>query len=134
MASEKPIAEALILCDEIINEAGTNKKSLIGTFNSIVAGNFPTQHPKMCVYAAMTNGQGTLRTELRCTRVDGQREVFRAAQTVQFMDPNQVIEMGFSFRNVPFEEPGLYAFELLAGDEMLMEKRFSVMRAQAPQG
>lgn len=128
MSNEKPIAEALILCDEIINEAGTNKKSLIGTFNNIVAADFPTQHPKICVYAAMTNGQGQMSGELRCVRADDQQEIFKAAGTVQFTDPNQVVEMSFNFRNIVFERPGIYSFELLAGDELLLEKRLYVVR------
>ena len=127
MANEKPIAEALILCDEIITEAGTNKKSLIGTFNSIVSSNFPMQHAKICVYAAMTNGQGEMKGELRCVRVDDQQEIFKAAGNVQFADPNQVVEMSFNFRNILFERPGLYTFELMAGEELLLEKRFHVL-------
>ena len=129
MANEKPIAEALILCDEIITEAGTNKKSLIGTFNSIVSANFPMQHAKICVYAAMTNGQGEMTGELRCVRVDDQQEIFKAAGNVQFADPNQVVEMSFNFRNILFERPGLYTFELIAGEELLLEKRFHVLAA-----
>jgi hypothetical protein len=39
--NEKPIGEALILCDQIITEAITNKKSLIGIFNFIAAPQFP---------------------------------------------------------------------------------------------
>ena len=129
MANEKPIAEALILCDEIITEAGTNKQSLIGTFNSIVSGNFPMQHAKICVYAAMTNGQGEMTGELRCVRVDDQQEIFKAAGNVKFADPNQVVEMSFNFRNILFERPGLYTFELIAGEELLLEKRFHVLAA-----
>jgi hypothetical protein len=129
MSSERPIVEALIICDEIINEAGTNKKSLIGTFNSIVSEQFPMQHPKICVYAAMTNGQGDMSGELRCVRVEDQEVIFKAVGRVQFADPNQVVEMSFNFRNIVFEHPGLYTFELLAGDEMLLEKRFHVVQA-----
>ncbi len=126
MSNERPIAEALIICDEIINEAGTNKKSLIGTFNGIVSDHFPMQHPKICVYAAMTNGRGEMSGELRCLRVEDQLEIFKAAGAFQFADPNQVVEIGFNFRNIVFERPGLYTFELLAGDELLLEKRFHV--------
>ena len=129
MSNERPIAEALIICDEIINEAGTNKKSLIGTFNSILSDQYPMQHAKICVYAAMTNGQGEMSGELRCMRVDDQQMIFKASGTVQFADPNQVVEMSFNFRNIVFERPGLYTFELLAADELLLEKRFHVVEA-----
>jgi len=132
MSNERPIAEALIICDEIINEAGTNKKSLIGTFNSIASVDFPTQHPKICVYAAMSSGRGEMPAELRCVRVEDQVEIFKAAGMIQFADPNQVVEMSFNFRNVVFERPALYTFELLAGDEVLLEKRFHVVAVSPP--
>lgn len=130
MTKEKPIAEALIICDEIITEAITNKKSLIGTFNSIVSHSFPMQHPKLCVYTAMTNGQGHMSGELRCVRLDDQQEIFKAAGEVQFADPTQVVELSFNLRNIPFERPGLYSFELITADELLLEKRFTVVLGQ----
>jgi len=40
---------SLMICDQVITETETNKKSLIGVFNSISAGQFPCRHPKICI-------------------------------------------------------------------------------------
>src|SRR5438046_3092720 len=66
---EQPMAQALVICDQIIEEAGTHKKSLIGIFNSIFASTFPIQYSKMCVYASLTNGRGRVKMELRGVHV-----------------------------------------------------------------
>jgi hypothetical protein len=124
--SEQPMAQALVICDSVIDDVLTRKKSLIGIFSVIRAASFPVQHPNMSVYASLTNGRGEVQVTLRCVRVADDKEVFTAAGPVNFPDPTQVIELIFNLNRVPFETPGLYTFELLAQDNWLLEKRFSV--------
>jgi hypothetical protein len=124
--NEKPLAESLVICDQIITEAGTNKKSLIGIFNSIGSANFPAQHPKLCVYAAMSNGRGEMVVDLRCVRMQDNSEVFKISASMQFPDPNTVVEWVANFNQLPFEQAGLYSFELIYEEEILLEKRFNV--------
>jgi hypothetical protein len=130
--NEKPIAESLVICDHIITEAGTNKKSLIGIFNSLASTNFPVQHPKLCVYAAMSNGRGEMVVDLRCVRMKDSKEVFKLSGTLQFPDPNAVIELVANLNQFPFEQDGLYSFELVCEDEILLEKRFNVLLVSQP--
>ena len=106
---KKPIAEALILCDEIITEAGTNKKSLIGTFNSIVSAEFPMQHAKICVYAAMTNGQGEMAGVLRCVAVSMTRRR-SSRRREQCSSPTRTRSSNFELQSPqrsPSKRPGL---------------------------
>jgi hypothetical protein len=129
--NEKPIGEALVICDQIITEVGTNKKSLIGIFNSIASLQFPTQHTRLCVFCAMSNGRGEMMVELRCVRMDDSYEVARIAGKMDFPDPNRVIELVATFNNIPFDRPGLYTFEMHCEGEMILEKRFNVLSLPA---
>ena len=124
---ERPIGQALLVCDHIIVEEGTNKKSLIGVFNNIGSSNFPVIHPQMSVFAAMTNGRSTLPTKLRFIREGDQKEIFAAEGMVEFQSPNAVVELVFKLVNVPFEQAGLYTFELYCDEELILEKRFNVV-------
>lgn len=126
--SEQPMAQALLVCDHIIVEQGTNKKSLIGIFNTIASANFPMTHTRMSVFASLTNGRGSLPAMLRFVRVSDEKEIFSHKGQVEFPDPNQVIELVFNLVNTPFEEPGLYTFELLCDGDLLLEKRFNVAK------
>lgn len=129
---EKPIGEAIVICDQIITEAGTNKKSLIGIFNGVASFAFPVQHPRLCVYCAMSNGRGSTTLDLRCIRVEDSAEIARISGSVNFPDPTAVIELVFNIINIPFERPGLYTFETSCEGEYLMEKRFNVVQLQPP--
>jgi hypothetical protein len=125
--NEKPIAESLVICDQIITEMGSNKKSLIGIFNSIASNNFPVQHSKLCVYAAMSNGRGEMTVDLRCVRMEDSAEIFRISGQMQFPDPNTVVELVATLVQLPFERAGLYTFELICEGDLLLEKRFNVL-------
>ncbi|MFH1317874.1 MAG: hypothetical protein ABIH71_02525, partial [Candidatus Omnitrophota bacterium] len=58
MSNIHPKLNAMLLCDSIITEIGTNKKSLIGIFENITANNFPCKHFKLSVYIKFTSAQG----------------------------------------------------------------------------
>jgi hypothetical protein len=129
--NEKPIGEALILCDQIITEAVTNKKSLIGIFNFLMSPQFPLQH-SFSIFCVMSNGRGEMTVELRCVRMEDSYEVGKIAAPVVLPDPNTVLELVLRFENIPFERPGLYTFELYCEGEIVLEKRFNVLLRLPP--
>ena len=45
----KPHLNAMLICDTVITEVGTNKKSLIGLFENISASSFPA-YPSLSVF------------------------------------------------------------------------------------
>lgn len=129
--SEIPLAQALVVCDTVIEDKGSGKTSLIGIFNGIETGAFPVQINEICVYASLANGHGVSEITLRCVRVHDDRETFRTFGSIAFRDPNTVVELVFRLRGVPFPAPGLYAFELLCEGQLLLEKRFNVTQLDA---
>jgi len=130
MNNERPLALALILCDQIITEQVTFKKSLIGTFNSIMVESLPVVYPRMAAYAALTNGQGEITAVFRCVFMDtpdGEgRAMWEIAAPIAFHNPNQVVEICFELNKIAFDAQGLYSFELSCGGELLMERRVHV--------
>ena len=62
-----PIGLAIVVCDQIIEDKLTGKKSLIGIFNQIGTNNFPCRHPQMCVFVSLTEGRGQCAARLRIT-------------------------------------------------------------------
>ena len=53
-----PKANAMLICDYVITERSTNKKSLIGIFENIGAHQFPCTHFALSVYIKLTEAQG----------------------------------------------------------------------------
>jgi len=130
--NEKPIGEALIICDQIITEAVTNKKSLIGTFNSIASTHFPIQQSRLCIYCVMSSGRGEMMVELRCVRMEDSYEIAKIGGKIFFQDPNSVVELVLTLNNIPFDRAGLYTFEMHCEGEIILEKRFNVISVPLP--
>lgn len=126
---ETPIGHALLVCDSIITDQHTQKKTLVGLFNQIISHTFPVRHPSMAIFASMSNGMGEVPCELAIGKYDGPdfHSYVSANGNIRFKDPMQVVEIGFILQNVVFPEPGNYCIRLLANQELVNERRFSVV-------
>jgi len=133
MPIEKPICQALIVCDYLITDAQTGKRTLVGIFNNLGAPKFPCVHPKFCVYVALTNGQGEYAATLRLINEGNQKEIVKAQGKIKVPNPMDMLELNFEFVNVQFPEPGQHTIEFYCDDELLTERRFSVVKIEQPQ-
>ena len=128
MPMVKPIILALVLCDSIIREAGTNKLSLIGTFNGLFSQNFPCTHPSLSVYVAITEVHGRVPCELRMTSLTDNQIIFKLPGLIEFSGPTNVAELVFQLQQLQFAHPGMYAIEFMAEGELLASRRLSVQK------
>lgn len=124
---------ALMICDQVITETGTNKKSLIGVFNNVFATQFPCRHPRLCIFLSITGGHGKTKTQVRCVNEETKDDLFGAEGEIAFANPNQVVEAVFEFNNVVFSSPGLHCIEVLSDSELVLQRRFLVQLIQ-PKG
>lgn len=128
---EKPIGIAIVICDQIIEDTVTQKRSLIGLFNDIYAPDFPTTLHKLCVFVSVTQLNGSITLELICHNETQNEPILKAAGTAQSNDPNGILELGFEFDKMSLPSPGLYCFELIHEGEILLQRRFNVLRLSA---
>jgi hypothetical protein len=139
MATEKPspLGLAIVVCDQIIEDKHTNKKSLIGIFNQIATNSFPCRHPKMCVFVSLTEGRGSCAARLRIAHEQRQDAVAEVKGQIHFPDIHAVVELNFDLVGLVFPQPGLYAIEFYCDDALILERRFHVIQMQQskpPQG
>ena len=123
--SEKPIGLAMIICDKVITEAGTNNKTIISTFNNINAKAFPCIHSRISVFVALTNTTGEKQIELVLKK--DERSIIKMGGKANFPDPSHVLEIVFNLRNCVFPEQGKYGFEVYADGEYIFERQFNVV-------
>ena len=74
--SELPIGLALILCDNIIEDIRTRKKSMIGIFSQIYADSFPYTLPALNILVSMTGCVSDFPCTLVCEHVEDRKTVF----------------------------------------------------------
>ena len=66
MMNEIPMGLALLVCDNIIQDKQTNKRSLIGLFDRLYTKNLPCVHPSLSIFVSLTSGKGNYACEVVC--------------------------------------------------------------------
>ena len=99
---------AFLLCDTIIEDRNTGKKSLIGLFSQIQAPKIPCIHQSMMLLVSLTSGQGRYPCEVVCEHPDLPRPVFHVECSLKFENPFQVVDLVYQLKAVRFPLPGKY--------------------------
>jgi len=129
----KIIPLGMMICDMVIQDVKTHKKSLIGIFSQINAAQAPICHPRISVFVALTEGNGHYPCELRCIRDDDDQLIMNARGALDFRDPTQVLELVFDLNGPVFPAFGRYRFEFLADGVGLISRKFNVVQVQPPE-
>lgn len=122
----KPIGIALIICDDIIEDRLTGKKSLIGIFNRIASEKFPVRHNKMKIFLSICDAKGKYDTELKIVEESSHKTIISTHSPLEVNNPGHTIEMNITFLNVLFPKPGLYSIEFHCNGEIVLQRRFMV--------
>lgn len=126
-----PTLVSLLLCDQVIDDRVTGKKSAIGIFNTILVPKMPTSIQQMSILASVTEISTRAELELRLVSDADNHVLFGGRGKVEAPDPLAVVDLLFSLQGIRIPAAGPYAFELLSGGEPLGRRRFHVyVRAQ----
>lgn len=124
----RPENLAFIVCDSIIEDRSTGKKTLVGIFNRVNSKKFPCTHPALSVFVSLTGGRGRHQAELLCVKSAQDKPILQLKGPIEFESPNAVVELGFNIRGLTFAEPGLYEFQVLCDDELISQRPFEVLQ------
>ena len=133
----EPYCLAMVLCDNVHQDATTGKFTILGTFSTLGARTFPAK-VQFAVYHAVTDGLGPTDLRLRFVNAscglinadDDEGVIFEFTQHFDFANPLLVLESR-TFIRTTIPAPGLYHCELWAGEELLMSRR--VLASQVAQ-
>ena len=131
MGVGKPTSLALIICDAVIDDRETNKKTLVGIFNNIGAQKVPCRHPVLHVFVSLTDGNGVYRTKLECRHQENGTKTFEVQTDIKFENPNQVVEINFALQGVVFQQYGVHNFDLYCDDQIIISRKFAVSQKKA---
>jgi len=126
----KPSLSALLVCDTVIEDKATNKKSIIGAFTNIWSQNFPCAHHHMGVYFCLTNADGAYEIRLRLTNSDSEQLLTEVGLSIKISDILSINDFGINIPLVVFPKPGRFEFQLFANKEFLGRKEFRVSESQ----
>lgn len=122
-----PSLVTLLICDQVIDDRLTGKKSAIGLFNRVNVPKVPAQIPLVTVMATLTEIRERCPLELRLLRDADNAVLIGSRGFVDAPDPLAMVDLVFALQGVRVPSEGQYAFELLAEGELLGRRRFHVM-------
>ena len=130
----KPSPIALVVCDNVYKEA-SGKTALVGLFNRIIASKFPATHPRLCVYAAVTDIHPNTRFRLTIVNAETDHKVAGLSGPVpDNISPTSICDFDFSLQGLTFPEPGRYYIQFWGNDHLLLQRPFEVEQTQPSGG
>ena len=110
-----PTVVALLLCDTVIIEEGTGKKSLIGVFDRFNFPEFPAQVQGFSFYARLTDVEGNYTFRIDVTDLEFDK-VILSIDSSEALTPENVryMDLVLTMPPVKFPRPGNYEFQLYA--------------------
>jgi hypothetical protein len=129
----RPEVKAFLVCDQILHDAATNKKSLIGVFHDLAATRFPAVHPSLWIYANLTDARGRYEFEFRLVDVERNNVLGSGSPPpLDIPDPLRTTEFSAQLRNVALPAPGTYEFQLVANRQLIATKAVRVAKVESP--
>jgi hypothetical protein len=125
----RPVLQTMLVSDQAIREAETNKVSLVGIFDQIRGGEFPLAWARpTAVYARVTDAEGHYQIRLELVRLEDEQSVGRLDGEMTIRDRMGFSELIFNLDRLIFERPGRYEFRLFAGDRHVGGVVFTVIQ------
>ena len=126
MPDAAPEVLAMIICDTVIEDVESGKKSLIGLFDHVNTSRLPSIVNELNVFVSLTDGRGNPDAEIRCIHSATEEELFRTEGNIEFPDPLTVVDLHFRFQGCEFPDEGEYRFQLFCEGQLLRERKFYV--------
>lgn len=111
-----PTVTAMLLCDQIIAEQGSNKKSLIGIFEVMGSFVFPVAVPRISVYVRMVDGLGIYPIKLRLVKLSDESLIQEVDSEINIVDEMHAWEVVVNLMGTQLPEAGKYEFQFYARD------------------
>jgi len=115
-----PSLKAILLCDRIVEEAGTSKIALVGILDRLTVPEFPFDYVRgLELYVQVTDAAGeyAIRMDLVC--LDDEHTVGQGEAVNVIVDRRYSHEVRFDFPRIPFERPGSYEFRVFANSRFV---------------
>ena len=125
-----PSVTAMLICDQIISEQGSNKKSLIGIFEMMGALTFPTVIPRLSIYVRLLDGSGKYPIKLRLVKLSDESLIAEVDAEIDITDPIHAWEVVVNMMGIALPEAGKYEFQLYTRDIYLHRVTMEVTQVQ----
>ena len=123
----KPSIQAFLVCDQVISDATTGKKTIVGAFTNIFSNKFPCRHYKMGLYLCLTDAQGNYEFRIDLVYLNEEKIVGQATlPPIDIKERLDITDFGVNLPYVDFPGVGRYEFRVYASGQFIAQKDFNV--------
>lgn len=127
-----PTLLSFIVCDTVIHDAVTQKKTIVGIFDRIQSPAAPFPINSVGLYAKMVEGSGQYSIKVRMVNLKDESPVMEISTNVNWIAPELPLELGMNFHGIPIKDFGTYEFQLFANDIYIGRAMITADRLQVP--
>ena len=129
-----PFAVALLLCDDVIVDERSKKKTLVGVFDQVLAHQFPVEHRPLTIYARLKDAEGQYHLRVEYVQVSTDRVLGRGdLGTMTIPSRLFITELVLTPPTIRIPEAGAYEFRIWANDRYIGRIAFEA-RQIPPEG
>jgi hypothetical protein len=129
--SEHPRATALVICDRIITEEGTKKRSLVDIFDSVIVAQLPAVLVRLGIYVAVSRGTRDVSEMYLGLFAPNGEAMLRSVLGVTDWGTGHA-EFDLTLQGVPFTAEGVYDLRLFVADHVLAQRPLVVKIVPPP--
>jgi hypothetical protein len=122
----------MVLADNVYREPATGKFFILGTYNSIMAPQYPCRCHPLLVYVALTECRARVPLRLALTDADEEMGAVGVDAVLEAADPTVMCEGTFHLSGVALPTPGQYRLQLFCGNQLLRELRLEAREIGVP--
>lgn len=126
-----PLLVAALVCDVAVADPGTNKKNLIGIFDRVNVGEFPTRRP-MSIYFKISDAEGRYDFEVRYVEVNSGDVLARASGQLNVSDRLASHDLYITFPPLLIRAQGRHEFQIWANSMFLGSTFIDAVPRQSP--
>lgn len=106
-----PVLVAALVCDVAVADPSTGKKNLIGIFDRVTVGRFPTRR-QISLYIKVTDAEGYYQIKIRYAQANSRQVLAEAEGELAARDPLASSDLYIQFPPLPIPEQGRYEFQI----------------------
>jgi hypothetical protein len=125
-----PTVTAMLLCDQIIVDRETGKKSLIGIFEAMGTFVFPVAVPRISIYVRIVDGFGKYPIKLRLVKLSDESLIQDIDAEINVQDAMHAWELVVNMMGVSLPAPGKYEFQFYTRDIYLHRVTMEVTKIE----
>lgn len=113
-----PVLAAVLVCDVAVADPSSGKKNLIGIFDRINVGKFPTKRA-MSLYMKLSDALGYYKLDARYVEVGSGQVLAEAKGELRATDRLLSLDAHIDFPPLPIPREGRYEFQVYANSVFL---------------